>query len=215
MECAIEVRRFISDYHPEIEIEDIEFEYLRANGKDYPGPGFFTEETEEMFEKGEEDMDGIWVTFRFRDHGAKLTQKDIEFRGSFSICDNLTTDLSLRCKVPVCEEYPDYTFSARADQDGRFSLTFTVLFRKAPATDGEKLLSDLKNHNAFFSFHNVVIANQFVAERMEYINGRFPNVGEKAKVWITRSMYAMSGISKNNNIWVLRPENEENENEKS
>ncbi len=211
MDNCMEVKNFIANFHPEIEIENIEFEYINSKGGDgrfQDCACFMTEEACNLYNNSEEKVDGVCATFHLRDHGAKMSQKDIQFRGRFEICDNLTLDPSLRCQVPVCEIHPECTFEAMADLDGRFSVSVPVIFRKSPDTDAEKLFLDLKRRNAFFSFRYIVIANQFVAEKIEYINGRIPQLGKKTEFWMTRTMYTMSGISSINNQWVQFPDDE-------
>ena len=197
MEYTKEELAFMSGFHPDIEIEDIEFRYLIASGEEglpVDFTCFMSEEAREAY-WGDGYIDGFRVTFVFRDRGTKMSQKYVKFDGLLEIDDDRSEDESVRCKVPVCITHPDITFSPVADRDGRFYVSVPVLLRQSPDDDDyDRLYKDLIEHSARIRFNNIRIANQFVTENIISISGRFHDTGKKEQCFIEKDGYDLSEI---------------------
>ncbi len=197
MEYTKEEQAFISEFHPDIEIEDIEFSYLIATGEEglpVDFTCFMSKEASEAY-WGDGYIDGFRVTFVFRDKGTKMSQKYVKFDGSLEIADNCTEDESVHCNVPVCITHPDLTFPPVADRDGRFYVSVPVLLGQCSDDDDyDRWYKDLIEHRASIRFNNIRIANQFVTENIKSISGRFHETGEKVQCFIEKERYSLSEI---------------------
>ena len=181
MENTLEEKKFIAEYHPEIEIEDIEFEngyFTYGDESPIEEICFINDEIEDDY-FSEKPADGLYVTFHFRDKGAKFEQKYVSFYDFAQIFDpeSETEDFDYSCDTT-----PELVFDAFADDEGRFSVTVPMVLRLSTEENENEIFADvLKEHGALFMFGEIVIGNQFVNERMKSVNGVIPQKGEKAK----------------------------------
>ncbi len=176
MKYTIEEQTLIANTHPDIEIEDISFEYDYAElGQESPDESvcYFTEEAYEAFNNGKE-VEGVMVEFKFRDNGAKYDQKYITFNEFAQLfCGEEDLDY-------LCEVTPYLVFPIVADKEGRFSISIPIYVREAvKGGDYKEMINTLRNEEGLFQFNGITIGNQFSEERIGTIMGIVPKEGEK------------------------------------
>ena len=176
MKYTIEEQTLISNTHPDVEIEDITFEYDYAElGQESPDESicYFTEEAYEAFNNGKE-VEGVMVEFMFRDNGAKYDQKYIVFNNFAQLfCGEEELDYD-------CVVTPELVFPVVADKDGRFSISVPVYVRESvKGGNYMEMLNTLKDNEGLFQFNGITIGNQFSEERIGTIMGTVPKEGEK------------------------------------
>ena len=181
MKYTTQEKLLMAAHHPEIEIEDVKFELCGYTfGDDSPADfvSYIADSAKDDY-FSDNYCDGVYVTFRFRDKGAKFEQKYVSFPDFAQIHDpESETDANY-----ICETNPKIVFNEFADDDGRFSVSVPIILRKVTEeNENENILETFREHEALFMFGEIVIGNQFVDEHIYSVGGVIPKENEKAEV---------------------------------
>lgn len=191
MKYTTEEKILISQSHPEIEIESIEFENaLFTFGDDSPIEQicFISDNVKDAYFSGK-TADGLYVRFRFRDKGAKFGEKYISFNDFAQIHDS-ESDEEYNYD---CELVPVIVFNASADDEGRFSIALPMVLREVTEENENEILADvLTEHEALFMFGEITVGNQFVNEKFSYVSGTVCQKGGDANISRMSARYELA-----------------------